>query len=848
MAQYWLLFVNHLQCCALSDVRYAATRLWGKNTMKISADKVWIEMDQEKEVPHIHTALEILYLLSGSATVMRGKKSNPLLAEDFIVLNPWEPHWTFVKDGTHTLSFYISAEFLRDNKVENIDCCSCYCLEKRQYVEAIRNLLALLYKHIENETTQNTLTTTSYLYRLAALLNQEFGTGKSVNQPQGEDFHRLQHILAYTTAHYAEPITLTDVAKEMYLSSGYVSKKFQHYIGIPFSDYLRTLRLQHAVHLLTETSQPVGEIALNCGFANVNTFIQNFKTEYKSTPREYRHHPAAQMKRVDTKKTHSIARLLNYADSSSFSALEDGRETAKVEVVTNIESNVGAFWLCHRELMRVGMAESLLEEDVRNMIRKAQKEIGFRYITFYGLLSDVMNVYHEDADGIPWYSFTKVDQVLDFVCQTDLKPLLMLCFTPEQLCDNSVSKQGARLPKNLSKWAEFVTAFLFHIKERYGSAEISSWLYAPMTAVYVHYGKFSIEDYLQYYKCTFSAIRDCVPDACIIGGTLDTGFLRLENCKTLHRYLQFCIEHSCLPDIFSFQCLQCDYSHLKTEETEKRIIDAHQHDSDEPASVSADPNILKKEIHMVREVLDANGQKDKKVLLFGWNSTIWEGELSNDTCFKAACIVKNYLENMDELCAAAYVNLTDNFHREILFSNMFYGGFGLFSYQGVPKAGYYAYKMLNRMEQVLVKRGDGFVITRSGNKSRIAIMLYYYCHYNAAKHDTKAQTSAEKQTVDRYAEFQHHNNRNMLLSLTDLLPGNYQKVTYSISRHAGSSYDKWIQMGSPTSMRMEDLHYLSSMSLPMRCFQEIHVDENGILQLSALLQPHEVHLITLEKK
>ena len=114
--------------------------------MKISADKVWFEIDQEEETPHIHAALEILYILSGSATVMRGKKSNPLLAEDFIVLNPWEPHWTFAKDGTHILSFYISAEFLRENKVENIDCCSCYCLEKQQYIEAVRSLLALLYK------------------------------------------------------------------------------------------------------------------------------------------------------------------------------------------------------------------------------------------------------------------------------------------------------------------------------------------------------------------------------------------------------------------------------------------------------------------------------------------------------------------------------------------------------------------------------------------------------------------------------------------------------------------------------------------------------------------------------
>ena len=127
-------------------------------------------------------------------------------------------------------------------------------------------------------------------------------------------------------------------------------------------------------------------------------------------------------------------------------------------------------------------------------------------------------------------------------------------------------------------------------------------------------------------------------------------------------------------------------------------------------------------------------------------------------------------------------------------------------------------------------------------------MLYYYCHYNADKHDTKAQTSAEKQTIDRYAEFRHHNNRNVQLCLTNLLPGNYQKATYSISRYAGSSYDKWIQMGFPAIMRTEDLCYLSSVSLPMRCFQEIHIDENGTLQLSVLLQPHEVYLITLEKK
>lgn len=621
-------------------------------------DEIWVEMDCAAEVPHLHTSLEILYVLSGSTTVMTSRSTLALESENFIVLNPWENHWLSMRKGTHTVSFHISSDFLQTYKIRAINCCSLLQPERSEYMAAIRGLLAVLYRTITEDPNRNRLYAISHLFRLTALLNQEFSVGEPVELQDGEA-SRLQRVLEYIAQHYMEPISLEDVAKHIFLSSGYISKKFQSHMGISFSEYLRTLRLQRAARLLGETKQSIGEIALNCGFSNINTFIINFKNEFQCTPRAFRQQAPVQHINSADEESLSIMRLLKYADQSVSRWETGGQEVEYIELSANTNERLGVFHLCHRELMRVGTAASLLQENVRNSVRMAQRDIGFQYITFYGLLSDAMSVYHEDQDGTSWYSFTQVDAVLDFVLEVGLKPLLMLCFTPTKLCGSERNSKAPMLPTDLVKWGSFICALISHLRDRYGTDEISGWRYAPMTAIYAHYGKFSLHDYFKYYQATVLAVRKCLPHACIVGCTLDTGFISREKGSSLIKILRYGQDHNCLPDIFSFQCLQCDYTHQSVEAVENKIIDAHRRDSDEPAFVSADPDILKKELQMVREILDANGGKGKPILLFGWNSTIWEGDLSNDTCFKAACIVKNYLENMDSLCAAAYVNLMD---------------------------------------------------------------------------------------------------------------------------------------------------------------------------------------------
>ena len=52
-----------------------------------------------------------------------------------------------------------------------------------------------------------------------------------------------------------------------------------------------------------------------------------------------------------------------------------------------------------------GRANEGLRADWQQQLATVQKEIGFKYIRFHGLLSDDMGVYSEDPNGPPQYNF-----------------------------------------------------------------------------------------------------------------------------------------------------------------------------------------------------------------------------------------------------------------------------------------------------------------------------------------------------------------------------------------------------------------------------------------------------------
>lgn len=81
---------------------------------------------------------------------------------------------------------------------------------------------------------------------------------------------------------------ITALAEELHVSPSHLSREFSREMGMPPVDYLRKLRLEKAVHLLSVTSMQIDEIASECGFSCGNYFDKVFKKYLKMSPRRFR--------------------------------------------------------------------------------------------------------------------------------------------------------------------------------------------------------------------------------------------------------------------------------------------------------------------------------------------------------------------------------------------------------------------------------------------------------------------------------------------------------------------------------------------------------------------------------
>ncbi|MCR2805792.1 response regulator [Paenibacillus soyae] len=87
---------------------------------------------------------------------------------------------------------------------------------------------------------------------------------------------------------YHLPVTVEDIAKEVYLSPNYARTIFKEKTGETILDYLTRIRMIRAAELLKDRGLKVREIAHRVGYENVSYFCSVFQKHKGSTPNEYR--------------------------------------------------------------------------------------------------------------------------------------------------------------------------------------------------------------------------------------------------------------------------------------------------------------------------------------------------------------------------------------------------------------------------------------------------------------------------------------------------------------------------------------------------------------------------------
>jgi AraC-like DNA-binding protein len=98
----------------------------------------------------------------------------------------------------------------------------------------------------------------------------------------------IHNCLDYVDFHYMEPITLRSLAEQFYVSNTHLSTLFKKEVNMNLKEYIQEVRLRHARLLLNTTRIPIQEIAINCGFLDVNYFTRVFRKVHGISPRAYR--------------------------------------------------------------------------------------------------------------------------------------------------------------------------------------------------------------------------------------------------------------------------------------------------------------------------------------------------------------------------------------------------------------------------------------------------------------------------------------------------------------------------------------------------------------------------------
>ncbi len=87
---------------------------------------------------------------------------------------------------------------------------------------------------------------------------------------------------------YMTPISLTQLAGMLNVSTNYYAILFRKVIGYNFTDFLLGIRMYHARRLLRDTKFPISQVSERCGFTDAAYFSKIFRRHFKMTPHQYR--------------------------------------------------------------------------------------------------------------------------------------------------------------------------------------------------------------------------------------------------------------------------------------------------------------------------------------------------------------------------------------------------------------------------------------------------------------------------------------------------------------------------------------------------------------------------------
>ena len=245
--------------------------------------------------PHLHDAIECIYVTRGSLRVYADGREDHLTEGDFILFRSMGIHSAYTEDYETNDYFVlkISTKALYDYSPGEL--AGKFALKftsydpKLKYVWRKEELIGSEIEHglsrlIEEYTNASPLRDLSIMISALMILEGIYRGSFSNDDSRSCKSNLIFDSIVYINRNLDKDLNEADIAKEFGVSYSHFSREFKKATGRNFKEYTVSTKMNHAEQLLVNTDLHVSEIAASCGYSNISYFISLYKRIKGKTP------------------------------------------------------------------------------------------------------------------------------------------------------------------------------------------------------------------------------------------------------------------------------------------------------------------------------------------------------------------------------------------------------------------------------------------------------------------------------------------------------------------------------------------------------------------------------------
>ncbi len=248
---------------------------------------------------HHHDFYELYFLLAGDVTYTIESRQYHVMPGDLLLISPRELHQICIRPEMSAYERYVlwvDPQLLTKYSTSLSDLTQYLDPSSHSHGNLLRvspedhdrlqKLFEQLWQESESDIYGSDLLSQSLLIQLLVTINRLAHRQPEPAEAATHSSRAVSKVVDYINLHYAQPLSLDQLAELVYVSKYHLSHEFNRQVGISVYRYIQKKRLLIARQLLAQGSKP-NEVYATCGFGDYAGFYRAFKGEYGVSPREY---------------------------------------------------------------------------------------------------------------------------------------------------------------------------------------------------------------------------------------------------------------------------------------------------------------------------------------------------------------------------------------------------------------------------------------------------------------------------------------------------------------------------------------------------------------------------------